>query len=133
MRKLVSVFAFFICMNAIAQDAVNYQLPPKTIMDLALAKPTPAVSVDSKGEWMLLIERNTYPTVEELGQPEVRVAGLRINPNNFSLSRQNYINNFTLKNISTGKEYKITGLPATAVFRFGAGLPLQPIDLTQNT
>ena len=112
MRKLVSVFAFFICVSAMAQDAVNYQLPPKTIMDLALAKPTPAVSVDSKGEWMLLIERNSYPTVDELGQPEVRVAGLRINPGNFSLSRQNYINNFLLKNINTGKEYKITGLPA---------------------
>ena len=73
--------------------------------------PTPTVSVDSKGQWMLLIERNMYPLVDELGQPEVRVAGLRINPANFSQSRQNYINNFTLKNIASGKEYKITGLP----------------------
>ncbi|MEQ1798720.1 MAG: prolyl oligopeptidase family serine peptidase [Lacibacter sp.] len=112
MRKLSTFIALFICVHVFAQDAVNYQLPPKTIMDLALAIPTPAVSVDSKGEWMLLIERNTYPTVEELGQPEVRVAGLRINPANFSLSRQNYINNFTLKNIASGKEYKISGLPA---------------------
>lgn len=112
MRKLSTVIALFINVHVFAQDAVNYQLPPKTIMDLALAKPTPAVSVDSKGEWMLLIERNTYPTVEELGQPEVRVAGLRINPANFSLSRQTYINNFTLKNIASGKEYKISGLPA---------------------
>ena len=111
MRKLSTFIALFICVHVFAQDAVNYQLPPKTIMDLALAKPTPAVSIDSKGEWMLLIERNTYPTVEELGQPEVRVAGLRINPANFSLSRQNYINNFTLKNIASGKEYKISGLP----------------------
>ncbi len=112
MRKLSLLFAFFISLNLLAQDAVNYQLPPKDIMELALAKPTPAVSVDSKGQWMLLIERNMYPLVDELGQPEVRVAGLRINPANFSQSRQNYINNFTLKNIASGKEYKITGLPA---------------------
>jgi dipeptidyl aminopeptidase/acylaminoacyl peptidase len=112
MRKLSFLFALFISLNLFAQDAVNYQLPPKDIMDLALAKPTPAVSVDSKGQWMLLIERNMYPLVDELGQPEVRVAGLRINPANFSQSRQNYINNFTLKNIALGKEYKITGLPA---------------------
>lgn len=112
MRTVVSFLIFFICANAMAQDAVNYQLPPQTIMDLAMAKPTPAVSIDSKGEWMLLIERNSYPTVDELGQPEVRVAGLRINPACFSLSRQNYINNFMLRNIATGKEYKITGLPA---------------------
>ncbi|HLP39337.1 alpha/beta hydrolase family protein [Lacibacter sp.] len=112
MRKLSLLFAFFISLNLFAQDAVNYQLPPKDIMDLALAKPTPTVSVDSKGQWMLLIERNMYPLVDELGQPEVRVAGLRINPANFSQSRQNYINNFTLKNIASGKEYKIAGLPA---------------------
>ncbi len=112
MRTVVSFLIFFICANVMAQDAVNYQLPPQTIMDLAMAKPTPAVSIDSKGEWMLLIEQNSYPTVDELGQPEVRVAGLRINPACFSLSRQNYINNFMLRNIATGKEYKITGLPA---------------------
>ncbi|MBX9784983.1 MAG: hypothetical protein K2X48_16970 [Chitinophagaceae bacterium] len=111
MRSLLSVIILFISASLFAQDAVNYQTPPQVIMDLALAKPTPGVSVDNKGEWMLIIERNSYPTVEELGQPEVRVAGMRINPNNFSLSRQNFINHFTLKNLKTGKEYKISGLP----------------------
>jgi len=61
---------------------------------------------------MLLSERNSYPTVEELGQPEIRVAGLRLNPNNFSPSRQIFINNFILKNIKTNKEYPVKGLPA---------------------
>ena len=97
--------------NSNAQDAVGYQTPPKDIADLLLAKPTPAVSVDKKGEWMLLSERNSYPTVEELGQPEIRVAGLRLNPNNFSQSRQTYVNNFSLKNIKTNKQFTITGLP----------------------
>jgi dipeptidyl aminopeptidase/acylaminoacyl peptidase len=60
---------------------------------------------------MLLSERNSYPTVEELGQPELKVAGLRLNPNNFSLSRQNFINNFILKQINEHKEYKIKDLP----------------------
>jgi hypothetical protein len=102
----------FICSFAFAQDAVSYQTPPKDIADLLLAKSTPTVRVDSKAEWMLLSERNSYPTVEELGQPENRIAGLRLNPNNFSPSRQTFINNFTLKNIKTGKAYAITGLPA---------------------
>jgi dipeptidyl aminopeptidase/acylaminoacyl peptidase len=95
-----------------AQDAIGYQMPPKAMADLLLAKPTPTVSIDSKAEWMLLSERNPYPSVEELARPELRIAGLRINPNNFSLSRQNYINNFSLKNIKTGKSYTISGLPA---------------------
>jgi dipeptidyl aminopeptidase/acylaminoacyl peptidase len=105
------LIGFTMCFGAFAQDAVNYQLPPKEIADLLLAKPTPDVSIDSQGEWMLQSERNSYPTVEELGQPEIRIAGLRLNPNNFSPSRQTFINNFSLKNIKTGKEFKISGLP----------------------
>ncbi len=97
--------------GANAQDAVSYQLPPKEIADLLLAKPTPDVSFDSEGEWMLQSERNSYPTVEELGQPEIRIAGLRLNPNNFSPSRQTFINNFILRNIKTGKDFPISGLP----------------------
>jgi hypothetical protein len=74
--------------SAFGQDAVDYQMPPKAIADLLLAKPTPSVSIDSKAEWMLLSERNSYPSVEELAMPEYRIAGMRINPNNYSPSRQ---------------------------------------------
>lgn len=111
-KKLVLLLTYFVLnLSAFAQDATNYQLPPKEIADLLLAKPTPDVSIDSKGEWMFQSERNSYPTVEELGQPEIRIAGLRLNPNNFSPSRQTFINNFTLKNLKTNKEFKVSGLP----------------------
>jgi len=98
-----------------AQESASYKLPPKEIADLLLAKPTPAVSIDHLGEWMLIMERESYPTVEELGQPELRVAGLRLNPNNYSPSRQNFINNLKLKHIADGKEYTIAGIPAGAL------------------
>jgi len=89
----------------------GYQLPPKDIADLLLAPPTPAVSIDRKGEWMLLGSRNSYPSVEELAQPELRIAGLRFNPDNFALSRQNFINGFTIKHLKSNKEYPVSGLP----------------------
>jgi dipeptidyl aminopeptidase/acylaminoacyl peptidase len=109
---LVLFLMIAVCVRVKAQDAVNYQTPPPAITGLLLAKPTPLVSIDSKAEWMLLSERNSYPTVEELGQPEIHVAGLRLNPNNFAPTRQNYISNFKLKNIRTNSEYRIAGLPA---------------------
>ncbi len=116
MQKLKFILLLWIALLSIAtmkaQESATYMTPPKDIADLLLAKPTPGVSVDGKAEWMLLSERNSYPTVEELGQPEFKVAGLRLNPNNFSPSRQNFVNNFLLKRIKEGKEYKITGLPA---------------------
>ena len=93
-RLLVAILFVQFVSISYAQDAINYQLPPKEIADLLLAKPTPTISVDSKAEWMLVVERNSYPTVEELGQPEVRLAGLRLNPNNFSPSRQSFIKKY---------------------------------------
>ncbi|HEY0176054.1 MAG TPA: S9 family peptidase, partial [Pedobacter sp.] len=110
-KTLLSLFLLSASFSTFAQDAISYQLPPQAMADLLLAKPTPAVSIGSKGEWMLLIERNSYPSVEELAIPEFRIAGLRINPDNFSLSRQIFINSFTLKNLKTGKTALITGLP----------------------
>lgn len=112
MRRLSLFFLLlFVLGTAIAQTDKGYQMPATDVADLLLAKPTPSVSINSKGNWMLLSERNPYPTVEELGQPELRIAGLRINPANFSPSRQVFINNFKLKNIKTGKEVTVTGLP----------------------
>ncbi len=110
-RLLVAILFVQFLSISYAQDAINYQLPPKEIADLLLAKPTPTISVDSKAEWMLVVERNSYPTVEELGQPEVRLAGLRLNPNNFSPSRQSFINNFQLKNINSEKVFALMGMP----------------------
>ncbi|RDC57531.1 S9 family peptidase [Pedobacter chinensis] len=100
-----------VSLNATAQDAISYQTPPKEIADLLLAKPTPGVSIDGKAEWILFSERNSYPSVEELAMPEYRIAGLRLNPNNYSPSRQNYINNFSLKNIKSNQTFQVTGLP----------------------
>ncbi|WP_165503597.1 alpha/beta hydrolase family protein [Pedobacter hiemivivus] len=110
-RLILHLFLLAGSINLYAQDAVDYQIPPKEMADLLLAKPTPAVSIDSKAEWMLLSGRNSYPSVEELAMPEYRIAGLRINPDNYSLSRQTYINSLTLKDIKTDKNFTITGLP----------------------
>ncbi|MDQ7948365.1 MAG: prolyl oligopeptidase family serine peptidase, partial [Pedobacter sp.] len=113
MKKIIlNFFLAALCVPALAQDAINYQTPPKAITDLLLAKPTPSVSIDSKAEWMLLSERNSYPSIEELAMPEYRIAGMRINPNNYSPSRQTFINNFSLKNIKTGKVSAVVGLPS---------------------
>src|SRR5262245_31684872 len=108
MRTTLLLIAIIIVQTCYAQED-GYKMPPKEIADLLLAKPTPAVSIDGQGNWMLLMERNSYPSVEELAQPELRIAGQRINPNNYAPSRQNFINNFKLKDLNSDKEFAIAG------------------------
>ncbi len=110
MRKLFFLFLLISSAKLLAQD--GYKTPPKEIIDLVLVKPTPNVSVDDKAEWMLFTQSNSYPSIEELARPELRIAGLRINPNNFAPSRQTFINDLWFKNLSSNKEFKISGLPS---------------------
>src|SRR6218665_1377241 len=113
MKKCFFLFSSLFCFTGLlnAQDAI-YKKPPKAMEEILMAKPTPGVRIDDKGEWMLLTENNPYPTIEELARPELRIAGLRINPNNFGPSRQTFITKLYLKNIASGKELPITGLPS---------------------
>lgn len=112
-KKLFSFFFLTaITGGLLAQDAAQYQTPPKAIADLVLAKPTPAVSLNKKADWMLLLDRSDFPSIEELAQPELRLAGIRFNPANFSPTRAGSFNHISIKNIRTNKVHEIEGLPA---------------------
>lgn len=95
-----------------AQNALTYQTPPKAIADLVNAPITPQASFSRSGEFMLLLERAGNPSIEELAQPELRIAGIRINPATNGPSRGGSVENVKLKNSRTGKEQDIKGLPA---------------------
>lgn len=94
-----------------AQDALPYQIPPKAITDLVDAPLTPIVSFSRSGDLMLLLERSGNPSIEDLAQPELRIGGIRINPATNGPSRSGSFFNVTVKNIKTGQQQSIKGLP----------------------
>ncbi|GEP89483.1 Dipeptidyl aminopeptidase/acylaminoacyl peptidase [Chitinophaga terrae (ex Kim and Jung 2007)] len=114
MRKLILSLTVLVSIQAYAQDALKYQRPPQSILELAMAAPSPSTDFNGKGDVMLVMERASYPSIDELSQPEYRLAGLRINPANFGPSRATYVTAIRIKQIKTGKEYQVSGLPADA-------------------
>jgi hypothetical protein len=66
MKHTFLFIASLFCFQINAQDAIEYKTPPAAILNLATAKPSPGVSINDKGDWMLIIERSAMPTVEEL-------------------------------------------------------------------
>ncbi|HMR90805.1 MAG TPA: prolyl oligopeptidase family serine peptidase [Chitinophagaceae bacterium] len=112
MRQVCLFALLLLALTSRAQDDAGYITPPKDIQDMLLAKPTPGISISDNGQWILFSEQNSYSSVEELARPELRIAGLRIDPANYTRSRQRYINNIYLKKTGEPKEYKIAGLPA---------------------
>lgn len=112
MKKFLLLSFLFCCSRIMAQDAIEYQTPPKAIYDLVMAQATPGVTFNSKGTHMLVLQRSSMPSVEDLAQPELRIAGLRINPNNFGPSRATYFTGISIKEVNSGAEFSIKGLPA---------------------
>lgn len=118
MKKFLLSALLLAAYPVLAQDALRYQTPPKDIYDLVMAPPAPSAMFNDKGTVMLLLGRSTYPAIEELSQPEYRLAGVRINPATFGQSRSSYYTSITVVDPVTKKETPVTGLPANA--RIGA-------------
>lgn len=111
--KLKVTLLLFLNMGffAFAQENLTYQKPSKSILDLADYEKAPTVSMDTKKENMLLMYRNTYKTLDDLNQEELRLGGLRINPVTNISSTVTYTINLKLRKISGKNEIQVTGLP----------------------
>ncbi|MCH7815394.1 MAG: S9 family peptidase [Proteobacteria bacterium] len=105
---LLSVWS--VLANAQSTDQ-SYRLPPLDIADIVDAAPTPGVLVDPRNNWILLMSRPGLPTIAELSEPELRIAGMRINPANNAASRRTYFNGLTLRHLGDASERRIVGLP----------------------
>lgn len=110
-QVLMSFILLASCLASSAQD-MTYQRPPQVIEDIALAPARPLVKFSKTNEWMLQLEREPYYSVSELAQPELRLAGMRIEPQTFSVSRQRGYTSITIKHLKSGNSCAVTGLPA---------------------
>ncbi|MEA1881928.1 MAG: S9 family peptidase, partial [Candidatus Marinimicrobia bacterium] len=93
----------------LAQD--GYKMPPKAIADLVDAPATPSVSISPDNKRILILGRASLPSIEELSQPELRLAGLRINPATNSRSRSSYYTGIVIQNIESRKQKRVKGFP----------------------
>ena len=111
MKKLLPVFLFFLVFWGYAQESLTYQKPSKEILNLVDAPLAPTVLITDNGKYMVMLYRDTYKTIEELSEDELRLAGLRINPKTNIGSRTNYYNNIKIKATTASQETQINGLP----------------------
>ncbi len=114
--KVKSILFLFLglCFTCLGQENLSYQKPSPEILALADYERAPSVSMDSKKEYMLLSYRNTYKTLDDLNQEEMRLGGLRVNPVTNISSTVTYINNLKIRKIAAKDEIQVLGLPENA-------------------
>lgn len=109
------------------QTSLKYQEPPKAMIDLVDAQPTPALQVSPKDkggtQWLLIETVSGLPPISDLAQPELRLAGLRMNPRTNGPSRGRYFTSVRLQRLPDGAEKIVGGVPANARIRFAEWSP----------
>lgn len=106
-----------------AQENIAYQKPSAEILKLADYERPPSVFMDSKRDWMIFTYRNTYKTLDELNQEEMRLGGLRINPVTNIASTVTYVNNLKIRKINGKQETQVKGLPINAKITYTSFSP----------
>ena len=109
------------------QAASGYRLPPKEIADIVDAPPQPVLSFSPDRKWVAQIGRPpSNPPITELSRPELKLAGLRIDPETFTRSRMSYSVDITLAAfnddlqlpMADGQGRRVAGIPPGYWFNY---------------
>ena len=117
MNRTTRKFAFYLLSLVLllsgfgATAQTPYQKPPKAVQDVLDAPSSPMVSVSPSRDRMLLMQTARYPSIAELSEPMLRLAGLRINPKTNAIHMAGRFTGLTIKTIPDGKETKVITPP----------------------
>ena len=87
--------------------AEPYRKPPQAVLDVLNAPTTPTLSLSPTQTFALESREIRYPSIAELSQPMLRLAGLRINPKTNGLHNTTFHSSLTLRRIPSGEEVKL--------------------------
>jgi dipeptidyl aminopeptidase/acylaminoacyl peptidase len=97
--------------EAVRADDTVYRVPDQTLADIIDAPKTPSFSIGPEREWAVMVRRPGYPSIAELAEPELRLAGLRIKPDSRSPSRVWPNNELEFLRMADDETRAVTGLP----------------------
>ncbi len=106
--------SLFLMISFTMAQQMEYQQPVKEIAVLVDAPRTPHVEVSPNHQWLLIMGLPGLPSIAELAQPELRLAGFRINPNTNGPSRMDHFTFLSLQHLSRDESIPISGLPPEA-------------------
>ena len=110
-------------------DVSQYKEPPAPIPALLDAAPSPSASLSPDRKWLLVMGRPALPPISEVAAPELRLAGLRIDPRTYAGSRDTFMTGLKLvavppmpKPVKGGKAAGAATLPAATAVQIPDGL-----------
>ncbi len=116
MKKRLYIFIFLVLLvlEVGAQVSLTYQKPSKEILELVDVPLAPSVLINDNKDFMILLYRNPFKSIEDLSKEELRLAGLRIDPKTNIGSRVTYYNNVKTKSLNNQSNlFQVADYPLT--------------------
>ena len=110
LRLFVVTTILTTCITGVAAQT-SYQTPPPEVAALVDAPSSPGFMLSPDRSVAILLHSPGVRTIEDLAQPEYRLAGIRINPRTNGPSRSGYNNRLSILEMDDLTERDITGLP----------------------
>jgi dipeptidyl aminopeptidase/acylaminoacyl peptidase len=95
------------------EAAAQYRDPPAPIAQILDAPPTPGVSISPDRRLLVLLDREGLPPITEVAAPELRLAGVRIDPRTNGGSRDIFLKGLRIITVD-GEGEKVVTIPAGA-------------------
>jgi dipeptidyl aminopeptidase/acylaminoacyl peptidase len=83
-------------------DTSGYRLPPREVVKIVDAEPTPMVRVGPKGQRMMIAPYRSNPPIAVVAEPFLRLAGMRIHPDLGARRQLRYSTAYTFQTIADG-------------------------------
>jgi len=96
---------------AAAKGEQGYELPSAALQAVVDAPRAPTLSLSPRRDIAAMLQTPPLPSISVVAQPELKLAGLRINPATHSSSRFSFGDKLWLLNVADGRERQISGLP----------------------
>lgn len=109
--RLTLIGASLFTLPSQAADAA-YQLPAAELQAIVDAPRAPAFMLGPKRGTALLVSSPGLPSITDVSQPELKLAGLRLNPRTRAASRFEFGHTIQILDIATGQSRPVAGLPA---------------------
>jgi dipeptidyl aminopeptidase/acylaminoacyl peptidase len=104
MRFITFLAMVLVVPGLLVADDFVYQKPDKVIADVLNAAPTPQVSVSPSRDYVVFMQSVRYPSIVEVAQPMLRLAGIRIDTNTNGMHLAQLFKSFIVKRVSDGSE-----------------------------
>ncbi|HRE41292.1 MAG TPA: prolyl oligopeptidase family serine peptidase [Ignavibacteria bacterium] len=114
--KYILIFLLLSSISAFSQD--GYKIPDQKFVEIIDAPFSPVTSFSPDNIWMAILERTSYPPLEEISQTELKIAGIRFNPKNYSFTRAGYYINIKLVSVSNGNLFEVQNIPQNGKIRY---------------